>query len=46
MYNVQESTKLNPKFKRCIFLCYADGVNVHYLWDPTANKVIIIIIAL
>lgn len=38
IYNVQESTKLNPKFKRCIFLGYADGVNGHYLWDLTADK--------
>ena len=26
MYNAQERTKVDPKFRRCIFMGYADGV--------------------
>ena len=41
MYNTQETTELDPKSKKCIFLGYADGVKGYRLWDPTAHKVII-----
>ena len=41
MYNAQERTKLYPKFRRCNFLGYADGVKGYRLWDPTAHKIVI-----
>ena len=41
MYNAQETTKLDPKSRKCLFLGYADGVKGYRLWDPTAHKVII-----
>ena len=41
MYNAQERIKLDAKFRRCIFLRYADGVKEYRLWDPTAHKIII-----
>ncbi|KAA0026164.1 polyprotein [Cucumis melo var. makuwa] len=40
MYNTQETTKLDLKARRCLFLGYADGEKDR-LWDPTAHKVII-----
>nr|GEV50093.1 retrovirus-related Pol polyprotein from transposon TNT 1-94 [Tanacetum cinerariifolium] len=41
MYNTQETTKLDPKFRKCLFLGYADGVKGYHLWDPTAHKVVV-----
>ncbi|GKD83365.1 gag-pol polyprotein [Tanacetum coccineum] len=41
MYNSQETTKLDPKSKKCLFLGYADGVKWYRLWDPTAHKVVV-----
>ncbi|GKA35499.1 retrovirus-related pol polyprotein from transposon TNT 1-94 [Tanacetum coccineum] len=41
MYNTQETTKLNPKSKKCLFLGYADEVKGYRLWDPTAHKVVV-----
>ena len=41
MYNAQERTKLDPKFRRCIFLGYTDRVKGYRLWDPTAHKIVI-----
>ncbi|GJV90696.1 gag-pol polyprotein [Tanacetum coccineum] len=41
MYNSQETTKLDPKSRKCLFLGYADGVKGYRLWDPTAHKVVI-----
>ncbi|KAH9698451.1 hypothetical protein KPL71_024012 [Citrus sinensis] len=41
MYNAQERAKLNPKFRRCIFLGYVDGVKRYRLWDPTAHNIVI-----
>ncbi|GJY23180.1 retrovirus-related pol polyprotein from transposon TNT 1-94 [Tanacetum coccineum] len=41
MYNSQETTKLDPKSKKCLFLGYADGVKGYRLWDPTAHKVVV-----
>ena len=41
MYNAQETTKLDPKSRKCMFLGYADGVKGYRLWDPTSRKVII-----
>ena len=41
MYNAQERTKLDSKFRRCIFLGYVYGVKRHHLWDPTAHKIVI-----
>ncbi|GKC54192.1 retrovirus-related pol polyprotein from transposon TNT 1-94, partial [Tanacetum coccineum] len=38
MYNTQETTKLDQKSKKCLFLGYADGVKGHGLWDPTPHK--------
>nr|GEW28861.1 Gag-Pol polyprotein [Tanacetum cinerariifolium] len=39
MYNTQETTKLDPKFRKCLFLGYANGVKGYHLWDPAAHKV-------
>lgn len=41
MHNAQETSKLDPKSRKCIFLGYADGVKGYRLWDPAACKVII-----
>ena len=41
MYNTQKITKLDPKFRRYIFLGYTDGVKGYRLWDPTAHKIFI-----
>ncbi|GJS79458.1 retrovirus-related pol polyprotein from transposon TNT 1-94 [Tanacetum coccineum] len=41
MYNSQETTKLDPKSRKCLFLGYADGVKGYRLWDPTAHKVVV-----
>ncbi|GJU86091.1 retrovirus-related pol polyprotein from transposon TNT 1-94 [Tanacetum coccineum] len=38
MYNTQETTKLDLKSKKCLFLGYADGVKGYRLWDPIAYK--------
>ncbi|GJX27388.1 retrovirus-related pol polyprotein from transposon TNT 1-94 [Tanacetum coccineum] len=38
-YNTQETTKLDSKSKKCLFLGYADEVNGYHLWDPTAHKI-------
>ncbi|MDD0148430.1 hypothetical protein PSY31_22260, partial [Shigella flexneri] len=42
MYNAEETTKLDPKSRKCLFLGYADEVNGYRLWDTTAHKVVII----
>ncbi|GJR73351.1 gag-pol polyprotein, partial [Tanacetum coccineum] len=41
MDNTQETTKLDPKSRKCLFLGYADGVKGYRLWDPTAHKVVV-----
>ncbi|KAA0032161.1 Gag-Pol [Cucumis melo var. makuwa] len=41
MYNSQETTKLDPKSRRCLLLGYADGVKGYRLWYPIIHKVII-----
>ncbi|PWA56329.1 Gag-Pol polyprotein [Artemisia annua] len=41
IYNSQETTKLDPKSRKCLFLGYADGVKGYRLWDPTAYKVVV-----
>ncbi|KAH9671138.1 hypothetical protein KPL70_017236 [Citrus sinensis] len=41
MYNAQERTKLDPKYRRCIFLGYADRVKGYRLWDPTTHNIVI-----
>ncbi|GJZ86547.1 gag-pol polyprotein [Tanacetum coccineum] len=41
LYNSQETTKLDLKSKKCLFLGYADGVKGYRLWDPTAHKVVV-----
>ncbi|GJX56147.1 gag-pol polyprotein [Tanacetum coccineum] len=41
MYNTQETTKLDPKSKKCLFLGYTNGVKGYRLWDPTAYKVVV-----
>nr|GEV47690.1 hypothetical protein [Tanacetum cinerariifolium] len=41
MYNSQETTKLDPKSKKCLFLGYAEGLKGYHLWDPTAHKVVV-----
>ncbi|GJV88835.1 gag-pol polyprotein [Tanacetum coccineum] len=41
MYNSQETTKPDPKSRKCLFLGYADGVKGYRLWDPTAHKVVV-----
>ncbi|GJW52503.1 gag-pol polyprotein [Tanacetum coccineum] len=41
MYNTLETTKLDPKSRKCLFLGYADGVKGYRLWDPTAHKVVV-----
>ncbi|GJV90693.1 retrovirus-related pol polyprotein from transposon TNT 1-94 [Tanacetum coccineum] len=38
MYNSQETTKVDPKSRKCLFLGYSDGVKGYRLWDPTAHK--------
>ncbi|GJS95085.1 gag-pol polyprotein [Tanacetum coccineum] len=41
MYNTQETTKLDPKSRKCLFFGYADGVKGYRLWDLTAHKVVV-----
>jgi len=41
MYNAQETTKMDPKSRKCLFLGCADKVNGYHLWDPTTYKVIV-----
>ena len=41
IYNAQETTKLDLKFRKCLFLGYANGVKGYCLWDPIARKVIV-----
>ncbi|GJW74329.1 gag-pol polyprotein [Tanacetum coccineum] len=41
MYNSKETTKLDPKSRKCLFLGYADGVKGYHLWDPTDHKVVV-----
>ncbi|GJZ97608.1 gag-pol polyprotein [Tanacetum coccineum] len=41
MYNTQETTKLDSKSRKCLFLGYADGVKGYHLWDSTAHKVVV-----
>ncbi|GJV06667.1 gag-pol polyprotein [Tanacetum coccineum] len=41
MYNTQETTKLDPKSKKCLFFGYADGVRGYCLWDPTTHKLVV-----
>ncbi|GJY88405.1 gag-pol polyprotein [Tanacetum coccineum] len=41
LYNSQETTKLDPKSRKCLFLGYADGVKGCRLWDPTAQKIVV-----
>ncbi|GJZ57254.1 retrovirus-related pol polyprotein from transposon TNT 1-94 [Tanacetum coccineum] len=41
MYNTQETTKLDPKSRKCLFLGYIDRVKGYRLWDPTAHKVVV-----
>ncbi|GJZ60287.1 gag-pol polyprotein [Tanacetum coccineum] len=40
MYNSQETTKLDLKSRKCVFLGYADGVMGYRLWNPTTHKVV------
>ncbi|GJR47308.1 gag-pol polyprotein [Tanacetum coccineum] len=41
MYNSQETTKLDSKSIKCLFLGYAGGVKGYRLWDLTAHKVVV-----
>ncbi|GJS97043.1 gag-pol polyprotein [Tanacetum coccineum] len=41
MYNTQETTKLDPKSRKCLFLGYANRVKGYHLWDLTAHKVVV-----
>nr|GEV19218.1 retrovirus-related Pol polyprotein from transposon TNT 1-94 [Tanacetum cinerariifolium] len=41
MYNSQETTKLDLKSKKCLFLKHAKGVKGYRLWDPTTHKVVV-----
>ena len=41
MYNATKRTKLDPKYRRRIFLGYANGLKGYHLWDPTAHKIVI-----
>ncbi|GJR84107.1 gag-pol polyprotein [Tanacetum coccineum] len=41
MYNSQETTKLDPRSIKCLFLGYADGVKGYRLWDLVAYKVVV-----
>nr|GEU68949.1 Gag-Pol polyprotein [Tanacetum cinerariifolium] len=41
MHNTQETTKLDLKSRKCLFLGYADRVRGYRLWDPTAHKVVV-----
>ncbi|GJU81720.1 retrovirus-related pol polyprotein from transposon TNT 1-94 [Tanacetum coccineum] len=40
-YFTQETTKLDSKSRKCLFLGYADGVKGYHLWDSTAHKVVV-----
>nr|GFA63361.1 Gag-Pol polyprotein [Tanacetum cinerariifolium] len=39
--NTLETTKLDLKSRKCLFLGYADGVKGYRLWDLTAHKVVV-----
>ncbi|GKE56202.1 gag-pol polyprotein [Tanacetum coccineum] len=41
MYNSHDTTKLDPKSRKSLFLGYADGVKGYRLWDSTAHKVVV-----
>ena len=41
MYNATKRTKLDPKYRRHIFLGYANGLKGYRMWDPTTYKIII-----
>ncbi|GJS16932.1 gag-pol polyprotein [Tanacetum coccineum] len=41
MYNTQETTKLDPKSRKCLFLGYAGGIKGYHLWELTSHKVVI-----
>lgn len=41
MYNSQERTTLDPKFRKCIFLGYADNVKGYHLWVPIATRLLL-----
>lgn len=40
MYNTQEISKLDLKYRKCIFFGYTDRVNGYHPWDLIAHKVI------
>lgn len=41
MYNAQETTKLDPKSRKCLILGYVKGAKGNRLWNPTGHKVVI-----
>ena len=36
-----QCSKLDPRSKKYVFVCYGDGVKAYIMWDPTAHKLII-----